>query len=268
MLLLILDRSNAVISGSVALELVHPTGLIPNNLDLFCPSTEANALCSFLISRNYVPVPNTIVYPLIIDDIPGQNCIEAFRTLRHAVRESIIHVIVSTSSSPLPPIFSAHSTFMMNFISANGVYSCYPTLTTQNLGVRNVTDKMVKVQPRRELDQAKYERRGFSFVEGCPPLAETRATPHPVGEECLHRTRTLTDSITAALPFDIFRSSSSFWPKTEWRLGCKLKLSGEEIVTAETLIEVHCDGDDDWIHGNNVGRLSVAERAIFRTLTI
>ncbi|KAF5339397.1 hypothetical protein D9611_009904 [Ephemerocybe angulata] len=262
--LLILDRTNTVISGSLALELVHPTGLIPNNLDFFCPNQEADEICSFLFTKGYDPVPDTPVHPLIIDDVPGHNCIEAVRTLRHSVKGSIIHVIVSTSSSPLAPVFSAHSTFVMNFISANAVYSCYPSLTERSIGVRNVTDKMVLVQPRRQQDQEKYIHRGFSFVEGCPPLSDTG--PHVVGETCVHRTRTLIDPITAVLPFDMFRSSSQFWPKTEWRLGCQLELSAGDIVTAETLIEVYCDGTDHWMHGNNLGRVSLAERALFSTL--
>ncbi|KAF6745775.1 hypothetical protein DFP72DRAFT_1076920 [Ephemerocybe angulata] len=264
LLLLILDRTNTVISGSLALELVHPTGLIPNNLDFFCPNQEADEICSFLFTKGYDPVPDTVIRPLIIDDVPGHNCIEAVCTLRHSVKGSIIHVVVSTSSSPLAPIFSAHSTFLMNFISANAVYSCYPSLTERCTGVRNVTDKMVAVQPRREQDQEKYLHRGFSFVEGCPPLSDT--APHVVGETCLHVTRTLIDPSMVVLPFDMFRSSAQFWPKTEWRLGCQLQLSDEEIVTAETLIEVYCDGTDHWMHGNNLGRVSLAERALLSTL--
>ncbi|KAF5331413.1 hypothetical protein D9611_011868 [Ephemerocybe angulata] len=264
-LLLILDRSNAVISGSVALELVHPTGLIPNNLDFFCPNQEADDLCSFLMSKHYVPVPDTPILPLIIDDVPGHNCIDSVRTLRHSGTGATIHVIVSTSASPLAPIFSAHSTLVMNFISANGVYSCYPTLTESSTGVRNVTDKIVPVQPRRLLDQEKYLRRGFSLIDGCGPLSATAV--HAAQETCIHRTRCLIDPFTAVFPFDIFRLSASFWPKTEWRLGCQLMLGEGNIVTAETLIEVSCDGTDTWMHGNNLGRVSLAERAIFSTLT-
>ncbi|KAF6747100.1 hypothetical protein DFP72DRAFT_1075746 [Ephemerocybe angulata] len=263
-LLLILDRTNTVISGSLALELVHPTGIIPNNLDLYCPNQEADAICSFLFTKGYVPVPDHPIYPLIIDDVPGRNCIEAVRTLRHTAKGAIIHVVVSDSSSPLAPVFSVHSTFMMNFISANAIYSCYPSLTEQGIGVRNVTDKMVQVQPRRQQDQEKYIRRGFVYVEGCPPLSDT--APHVVGETCLHRTRAITDPLTAVLPFDMFRSSASFWPKTEWRMGCQFRLSAQEVVTAETLIEVYCDGTDNWMHGNNLGRVSLAERAILSTL--
>ncbi|KAF6752334.1 hypothetical protein DFP72DRAFT_748644, partial [Ephemerocybe angulata] len=132
-LLLVLDRSNSVIGGSLALELVHPTGLIPNNLDLYCPNQEADDLCGFLLSQVYDPVPDTIVYPLIVDDTPGRNCIEAVRTLHHPVKGSTIHIIISDSSSALPPIYSVHSTFLMNFVSANGIYSCYPSLTERNI---------------------------------------------------------------------------------------------------------------------------------------
>ncbi|KAF6741987.1 hypothetical protein DFP72DRAFT_778810, partial [Ephemerocybe angulata] len=124
-----LDRYNTVISGSTALELVHPTGLVPRNLDFVCPNQEADALCSFLISKRYIPIADTAVFPLIIDDVPGQNCIESVRKLRHSVTGALIHVIVSTSSSALAPIFSAHSTIVMNFVSANGFYCCYPMLT-------------------------------------------------------------------------------------------------------------------------------------------
>ncbi|KAF6744485.1 hypothetical protein DFP72DRAFT_1076362 [Ephemerocybe angulata] len=263
-LLLILDRSNSVISGSTALELVHPTGLTPRNLDFICPNQEADAVCSFLMSKEYIPIAEAPVHPLIIDDVPGRNCIESVRRLRHSVKGSIIQVIVSTSSSPLATVFSFHSTFVMNFISANGMYSCYPKMTERNVGVRNVTDKMVQIQPRRLLDQEKYERRGFSFVEGCPPLSDR--FPHIVGDTCLHLTRSVTDPSMAVLPFDIFRSSCSFWPKTGWRLGCRIELPSGEVVTAETLIEVDCDGTETWIHGNNPGRVSLIERAMLGSL--
>ncbi|KAF6751806.1 hypothetical protein DFP72DRAFT_850321 [Ephemerocybe angulata] len=263
-LLLVLDRTNSVIGGSLALELVHPTGLIPNNMDLYCPQQEADDLCGFLLSKGYEPVPDTLVFPLIVDDVPGRNCIQAVRTLYNPVKQSTIHVILSTSSSALPPIFSAHSTFLMNFVSANGIYSCYPSLTERDIGVRNVTDKLVDIQPRRVEDQDKYIRRGFSYVDGCPPLS--MSSPHIVAETCLHLTRTLTDGITAVLPFDMNRSSCSYWPKSEWRMGCELKLTGGEVVRAETLIEVYCDSTDNWMHGNNLGRVSLAERAILRTV--
>ncbi|KAF6741368.1 hypothetical protein DFP72DRAFT_1084375 [Ephemerocybe angulata] len=142
--MLILDRSNTVISGSIALELVHPTGLTPRNLDLVCPNREADDVCTFLMTKNYNPIPDVPLYPLIIDDVPGRNCIESVRRLRHSEKGSIIHIIVSTSSSPLATVFSTHSTFVMNFVSANGIYSCYPSMTERNIGVRNVTDKIIE----------------------------------------------------------------------------------------------------------------------------
>ncbi|KAF5340556.1 hypothetical protein D9611_007440 [Ephemerocybe angulata] len=264
-LLLVLDRTNSVISGSLALELVHPTGLNPNNLDIFCPNQEADDLCGFLTTKGYFQVPDDPVLPLIIDDVQGHNSIEAVRTLRHLDTDATIHIVVSTSSSALAPVFASHSTFVMNFISAAGIYSCYPSLTEQNKGMRIVTDNVVDTQPRRQLDQAKYLQRGFSYIEDCSPLSAT--TPHTYSERCLHYTRTVTDPITAVFPFDIFCSSCSFWPKTEWRSGCRLELRSGEIVTAESLIQVYCDGDHHWMHGNNLGRMSLQQRTILSTLT-
>ncbi|KAF6744175.1 hypothetical protein DFP72DRAFT_1078890 [Ephemerocybe angulata] len=261
-LFIILDRFNSVVSGSTALEIVHPTGLIPNNLDLVCPTDQADDLCSFLIFKGYTPqLDEATIGPSIIDDTPGQNCIEALRTLRHPSTGAIIHVLVATSASPLVAVFSFHSTFIMNFISAQAVYSCYPSLTEQNTGLRNVSDNRVVVQPRRLLDEAKYQQRGFAYLPPCPPLQESDRS-HPVNDRCLHRPRSLVDFTTATLPFNIFLSSCSFWPKTEWRLGCHFRLPDGSVVVAECLVEVNSDGTDKWMHGNHPTGLSLAERAI------
>ncbi|KAF6741384.1 hypothetical protein DFP72DRAFT_1084090 [Ephemerocybe angulata] len=134
-LFMILDRFNTVISGSTALEIVHPTGITPNNLDLLCPKQEADSLCSFLMFKGYTPlVPQATIGPSIIDDTPGQNCIDSVRFLRQPSSGAIIHVLVATSASPLVTLFSFHSTFTMNFISAHAIYSCYYSLTEQNKG--------------------------------------------------------------------------------------------------------------------------------------
>ncbi|KAI6008657.1 hypothetical protein BKA83DRAFT_4029724, partial [Pisolithus microcarpus] len=48
-----------------------------------------------------------------------------------------VDVVVSKTSTTLSPIFPFHSTAVMNFISADTIFSGYPTLTLWHLSVVN-----------------------------------------------------------------------------------------------------------------------------------
>ncbi|KAF6744189.1 hypothetical protein DFP72DRAFT_785582, partial [Ephemerocybe angulata] len=124
-----LDRCNTVVAGSTALEIVCPSSITPNNLDFLCPVTESNLFISYLRHNDYCVMVDPTFGPPSIDEDPGQNAISTVVTLLHPTAQTTIHVIVSSSSSALAPLFLSHSTFAMNFISASGFYCCYPQLT-------------------------------------------------------------------------------------------------------------------------------------------
>ncbi|KAF6759699.1 hypothetical protein DFP72DRAFT_1063437 [Ephemerocybe angulata] len=202
----LLTRHNAVIGGSLALELVNPTGLVPANLDFMCPRHSAYNVLDSLMRCGYVLKKDPIIGPVVVDEARGRNSIHEVGTLWNEELRALIHVVVSTELSPLAPIYSGHSTILMNFVSAHGVYSCYPLITSRRQGFRNISDTEVAIQPRRILDQEKYLARGYSYLEPCP--ADYRSNPsalHGASEHCLHTIRYAGDQLTACLPFDVFK---------------------------------------------------------------
>ncbi|KAF6759526.1 hypothetical protein DFP72DRAFT_1063885 [Ephemerocybe angulata] len=251
---LALDRCNTVVAGSTALELVCPSSITPNNIDFLCPITEANLFISYLIHNDYRVLEDPFFGPPSIDDDPGQNAVRDVVILYHPTTNATIHAIISVSSSALAPLFQSHSTFVMNFISASGFYSCYPELTAEKEGFRNVTDVETEAQPRRRMDEDKYIARGFRYRQPCPPKEE-RELNAPPRESCLHSKRELTDNVTAILPFNVFHLSASYWPKTKWRLGFILKRPGRSNKIIEGMVGVSAEGKEEGIHCNHTSNI-------------
>ncbi|KAI6011462.1 hypothetical protein BKA83DRAFT_4066642, partial [Pisolithus microcarpus] len=52
--------------------------------------------------------------------------------------QSTVDIVVSWMLTALSPIFQFHSTVIMNFVSANTIFSSYPSLTLQALSIANV----------------------------------------------------------------------------------------------------------------------------------
>ncbi|KAI6010316.1 hypothetical protein EDC04DRAFT_2540763, partial [Pisolithus marmoratus] len=114
-----------VISGSTALHILlleQGTPWTADNLDIYMPQCTITMLLNWLKFEGYYLISNNphgrqhYTYSLV-------ECVLVISN-----GECKIDVVVSGTSTALSPIFQFHSTAVMNFISADTIFCCYPTL--------------------------------------------------------------------------------------------------------------------------------------------
>ncbi|KAF6756111.1 hypothetical protein DFP72DRAFT_810809 [Ephemerocybe angulata] len=116
-----MERAGAILSGSAALYVVAPGYAAPNDLNFYCPKHAAKGVATYFSrSPGYTKVSNPTIR--VVAERSPFNILDAI-----TLSESI-------STSPLVPLFSFHSTTLMNCISGRGVLSFYPKLTEQYVG--------------------------------------------------------------------------------------------------------------------------------------
>ncbi|TEB24047.1 hypothetical protein FA13DRAFT_1714959 [Coprinellus micaceus] len=178
-------RTKTVISGSAALKTIDACGWDANDLDFYSPKEEVQSVLSWFETHRYRIVRSCksySLYPPAACDPPGRryttpevafvqlganNCIETVFTLQHELSGDKINVIQSKSSSAVAPIAFFHSTIVMNFISSDTVVCGYPSLTLRGQGLMNAQTMPPLRAVKQEVSAvAKYQRRGYSFVQG------------------------------------------------------------------------------------------------------
>ncbi|KAI6037401.1 hypothetical protein BKA83DRAFT_43203, partial [Pisolithus microcarpus] len=112
-----------VISGSTTLHLALPeqgTPWSPQDLDIYVPWKMSTLMLNRLKLEEDI---SQVHY--------SDSTIKAVVIIAKGKRR--INLIVSKTSTALSLIFQFHSTVVMNFISANTFFCCYPSLTFQGL---------------------------------------------------------------------------------------------------------------------------------------
>ncbi|KAI6011234.1 hypothetical protein BKA83DRAFT_4132226 [Pisolithus microcarpus] len=129
-----LHSCDAVISGSTALHVLLPecgTLWTPTDLDIYVLHREAERLLDHLTDQGYA-----IIAELPVKKV-GYTYSHVSRLVVLTNGKNSVDVVVSKTSTTLSPIFQFHSTAVMNFISADTIFSGYPTLTLWHLSVVN-----------------------------------------------------------------------------------------------------------------------------------
>ena len=152
----------AVISGSAALHLMLPpkfTNWTPQDLDIYAPYTHHISLYARLLNMGY-----SITDEHDSDEPPySDSLIKQVATLSNGTRQ--IHVIFSKCETAFTPIFEFHSTAVMNFISADHIFSAYPNLTFNGLSMINPGAVYFSDFNISAIDALrKYDARGFRYV--------------------------------------------------------------------------------------------------------
>ena len=153
---------DGVVSGSAALHLLLPaatTNWTPSDLDLYVPRSGYSALESWIARQGYC-----------ISHIGARNGnTYLFSTMEQRLRFSngvhTIEIIVSKTEAACAPIFHFHSTAVMNFVTANGIFCAYPKLTLAYLSMVNPAPIYCDAFQLHTMDALrKYENRGFTYV--------------------------------------------------------------------------------------------------------
>ena len=179
----ILGACDSVVSGSTALHIMLPkasTSWSPSDLDVYIPLRRKFQLTRLLEKNGYhiENEGNNIHSTYSSSDI--------FSVMTFANKHNKIDVVISTSLCAVSPIFDFHSTVIMNFISADSIFSAYPSLTFQGLTMINGTQlyngSLCAVGMAA---LKKYKERSFKFIT-CPAA-------HRYAFACKSDNRSLTD---------------------------------------------------------------------------
>ncbi|KIK12663.1 hypothetical protein PISMIDRAFT_120481 [Pisolithus microcarpus 441] len=182
----ILRTCDAVISGSTALHVMlpeHGTAWSPQDLDIYVTQACTERLLRKVLFEGY-----TIVKDANLNEM-GYTYPKVSHLFVFTKGHRRIDVIVSSTSTAISPILQFHSTAVMNFISADTIFCCYPSLTLRQLSMMNAAFLYFGATTAAVLEAvAKYKSRGFHFVR-CKDV-------HDRKNLCKVRTRTLTDGAT------------------------------------------------------------------------
>ncbi|KAI6027782.1 hypothetical protein BKA83DRAFT_4014945, partial [Pisolithus microcarpus] len=155
----ILRKCDAVISGSTALHILLPecgTSWTPRDLDIYVLQANSAMLLHHILLQGY----------RTIKDVDLNKKGYTYSMHSHVVVVTDGHrridIIVSSSSAAMTPIFQFHSTAVMNFISVDTIFSCYPALTLRHPSMMNA-GHLYYGTPTGTLLEAvrKYQARGF-----------------------------------------------------------------------------------------------------------
>ncbi|KIJ10854.1 hypothetical protein PAXINDRAFT_85397 [Paxillus involutus ATCC 200175] len=122
-----------VISRSLALYLFDPShGWLLNNIDLYIPRHRVLHVMKRLHRLGYIPVKDVSQRH---SHYHSENDIASVTMLTNG--DHTVDLVESTTISALSPIFKFHLTAVMNYVSADGFFSAYPTLTTRGCSLIN-----------------------------------------------------------------------------------------------------------------------------------
>lgn len=155
----VLNLTGSVVSGSAALVVVNPWSFTPNDMDIYAPPTRSALLIELMATRfGYIVDAIAVGYPQF-------SGISAIHTLKKGVHS--VQVMVTSSENPLTAVFHFHSTTVMNFISAHGIYCAYPILTSQRRGLKNRYELAHNGQSEEavRLCLDKYAQRGYEIAD-------------------------------------------------------------------------------------------------------
>ncbi|KAF8333776.1 hypothetical protein F5887DRAFT_921751 [Amanita rubescens] len=157
----LMKKTNAVISGSTALQFFDRTFYPNADLDLYFESKHLDAWKAQVIAFGYVRVPKDEKKPTIEDDggYPGFAEIETLETFSHKVTKKVIQ-LMATKALPIRAILDYHSTCVMNMITHDCAYSLYPVSTF----IQRETVVCGPMNKKALTALEKYKRRGWTAV--------------------------------------------------------------------------------------------------------
>lgn len=131
--LAMMKKTNTILSGSAALDMMMPGIFEPADLDFYCPRRRGVQVALFFYGCGYrlLPPPAGVrrSYGCIFN---GLNVV--ITMVRQNDRSKKINIVESSSKSPHAPVLFFHSTVLMNFVSSEGFTMLYPSLTVLKEG--------------------------------------------------------------------------------------------------------------------------------------
>ncbi|KAH7905652.1 hypothetical protein BJ138DRAFT_1017424 [Hygrophoropsis aurantiaca] len=155
-----LRTHSSVVSGSVALHYFDPSERWrPDDMDIYVPAGRRKRVLLFLETAGYY----TVDRGRAIKPDYGDNCgVISVTTVCNG--DKTIDVISSCSHISIAPIVRFHLSAVMNFLSADGFFCAYPSLTAERRAICNSTP-FGHGQPSPSTVHAyvKYAHRGYTL---------------------------------------------------------------------------------------------------------
>lgn len=189
MVRLIMVYSGAVISGSVALSVIHPNLFQPNNIDFIVLPKGASMLLSFFIEQgfrldssfNSINGNSTPYYSTTARVV--------FR-LHHINSAKSVNIVIPMDNHVVSAITTFHSTVVMNLVTWYGVVTFYAPWTKKEKG-------LVVRQDGKCID--KYKRRGFNLFR---PGEHIVSHDCSISKDCVKHRRFLYNEDCNLITFD------------------------------------------------------------------
>jgi hypothetical protein len=235
-----MKENKIIISGSVALDLLEPNCVVPNDVDFFVPAGTLDAMEAFLKDRTNFVKRAKPAHGLDFGDtyvrvetgkwVSGSQRFRSDSLLFLGIREvlyyvhpswgTVVNVIESNFPVPTPTIFKFHTTFVMNYISHNAVVSAYPNMTCDRVGLVNTQADAFSRKLVRCL--IKYALRGFKFLDRVYDWHKEAHDCKTYGY-CARSKRSVNDKYTMRLCFNdgIGSVPDIINENVTWRLGSR-----------------------------------------------
>ncbi|RDB23172.1 hypothetical protein Hypma_009675 [Hypsizygus marmoreus] len=175
------SKTDAVISGSTAVQFFARTRYPMTDLDIYVPHQHAYTIGAWLqeIGYQYQRSTRTLDFALaylaasadqfpVEPDLYPQKGISAVFSFKNHGQRRGIHLI-SVEYSPLEAILQFHSTCVMNFIAYDHAVSLYPDATFE----KHVSLICHADSPEHDAARAKYQARGWKMINN---LSATECT--------------------------------------------------------------------------------------------
>lgn len=217
-LFILLDWTESIISGSIALKFMLGTGMswVPSDLDIYTPNERSrDVMRSFLRLEGFsLPAPPGIaadpIGPLGQDaDSQGDDGngdddeevqtdpagihyggqeIKGIADVTRMSKGSLsVDLILSAGPTALLPVLHFHSTVVMNYLSGRGFFSAYPVITDRSMSLINPLSfyPRAAIPPKVHVCLAKYARRGFSIFSS---PSQWEVHPDPFASDVINNT--------------------------------------------------------------------------------
>lgn len=210
----VLRWTRSALSGSSIFQFLVPdTGSFwnPNDLDIYVPSHKAGMeshVVNFLLFEGY-----NIITTIRFNNGPNQQPYDNFGGITSVVKmgrgSQMIDVIHTRSPTFFSCISRFHLTAVMNFMSADGIFSAYPSLTDSAEAIASRLAFRTMLHPSDSLVAAyrKYQARGLKIFNVHPTVTLTpsygQLPRHRCRQSfvCPHTIRTTFDGGCLFVPF-------------------------------------------------------------------
>lgn len=197
----VLRTTRSIVGGSVALLMVSHLDFQPGDIDIYTPMSQSETVLALVDKR--LGFSRRASASLSYDDLSFLKLVYYFEK-----GDKKMNVMIVRGEDPSIAIFQYHSTVVMNFLTAFGLYCGYPSLTLANLGVANLPALLRNPDARGRYLYCfqKYRGRGFLIEGDVTDLPLYGDHVCRVDAECPHTIRSTLDG--KGLYVDLFSPPS------------------------------------------------------------